>query len=478
LLSSFTSGAARNVKLLPVTCLLFAVCLNSVPAQTGASPAQGVGSAAVNPSVSPSLLDQKYFLGDFWGERSMLESEGFIFTPIYTAETFGNPTGGVKQGAVYDGLLDLEMTLDFKKMADWDGSFHVSSMYPMGNGLTATDTHDLLTVSEIEAYNTLHLFELWYEQKFLDDKIALRAGQLSADSEFFISDTASNFLCATYGWPGILGSNAPTPNYPYAAPGIRLQIDPDEHWRFLGAVYAGNPAPDRLGDPNPNRGPSDDFDNSGADFYVNGSQGIFDIDELWYNLNKEANAHGLPGTYKIGGWFHTDTFSDRRYDNNGIPLASPAGDGHSRALDGNYGFYGIADQAVWQDKSDPQQTREIDLFFRCGNAQGDRSVFDYYFDGGVTFNDMIPGRPSDLFGVATAYGHIGSGLEGFTEDQNHFDGTNLPVPDFEQNIEVTYIAQIAPWWTVQPDMQVIIHPGGSSAIPNALVFGCHTVIKF
>src|SRR5580658_1528178 len=81
LLSSFTSGAARNVKLLPVTCLLFAVCLNSVPAQTGASPAQGVGSAAVNPSPAPpSLLDQKYFLGDFWGERSMLESEGFIFT--------------------------------------------------------------------------------------------------------------------------------------------------------------------------------------------------------------------------------------------------------------------------------------------------------------------------------------------------------------------------------------------------------------
>jgi porin len=64
------------------------------------------------------------------------------------------------------------------------------------------------------------------------------------------------------------------------------------------------------------------------------------------------------------------------------------------------------------------------------------------------------------------------------EDENNFNGTNLPVPDFEQNIELTYFAQIAPWWTVQPDFQIIVHPGGSSAIANAVVLGCRTVISF
>ena len=444
------------------------------PAQLPALPTPGTQST----QATPSLLDQNYLLGDFKGERSSLESEGFTFTPVYTAETFGNPIGGVKQGAIYEGLLDLELTLDFKKMADWDGSFHVSSYYPMGNGLSDSDTHDLFLVSNIDAYDTLHLFELWYEQKFWADKAALRVGQMGADTEFFISANAANFLNGTYGWPAIIGSNAPTPNYPYAAPGIRLQLDPDPHWRFLGAVYAGNPAPDRLGDPNPNRAPSDDFNNSGTGFYINGSQGLFSINELWYNLNKEDNATGLPGTYKIGGWLHTDTFSNLRYDNHGVPLASPASDGHPQAVDGNYGFYGIADQAVWQDKSDPKQTREIDLFFRGGNALGDRSIFDYYLDGGVTFNGMIPGRPSDLFGVATAYGYIGSGLQGFTADENSFNGTDSPVPDFEQNIELTYLAQMSKWWTIQPDMQIIIHPGGSAAIPNAFVLGCRTTIAF
>jgi porin len=457
-----------------VACFMATSIAQGDPAQLPAP----LASAQCVPGSGEDWLDRKYLLGDFHKERCALEDEGLTFTPIYTAETFGNPIGGVSQGAIYEGLLDLELTLDFKKMADWDGSFHVSSYYPMGNGLTGSDTHDLLVVSNIDAYDTLHLFELWYEQKFWDDKAALRVGQMGANTEFCISTGAALFLNGTYGWPGILALSAPMPNYAYAAPGIRLQLDPEEHWKFLGAVYAGNPAPDRVGDPNPNRAPGDDFNNSGTGFYINGGEGLFSINELWYNLNQEKDARGLPGTYKIGGWLHTGTFSDKRYDNHGLPLASPASDGHPRAVDGNNGFYVVADQAVWQDKSDASQTKEIDLFFRAGNALKDRNVFDYYCDGGITFNGLIPGRPNDLFGIATAYGHIAPGLRGSEEDENSFEGTNLPAPDFEQNIELTYFFRIAPWWTVQPDFQVIIHPGGSSAIPDAVVFGCRTAITF
>ncbi len=63
----------------------------------------------------PGGAGPKYLLGDFGGERSKLADEGFTFTPSYTAETFGNPTGGVRQGVIYEGLLDLELTLNLKK---------------------------------------------------------------------------------------------------------------------------------------------------------------------------------------------------------------------------------------------------------------------------------------------------------------------------------------------------------------------------
>jgi porin len=459
---------------LPAILLAGLICISAARGDAPQLPAP----VTVPYSSAGGLMNQKYLLGDFNKERSTLENEGLSFTPIYSAEVFGNPTGGARQGVIYEGLLDLELTLDFKKMADWDGSFHVSSYYPMGSSLTNNDTHDLLVVSNIDAYDTLLLHELWYEQKFLDSKISLRVGQLGTDTEFFISDNGADFLNSTYGWPAILGSNAPTPTYPFGAPGVRLRLDPDEHWTFLGGVYAGNPAPDRLGDPNPNRAPDGDFNNSGTGFYINGSQGIFSINELEYHLNKEKDARGLPGNYKIGGWLHTDTFSSKRYDNNGVPLASSASDGRPQALDGNNGFYVVADQAVWQDKSDASQTKEIDLFFRGGNALGDRSVFNYYCDGGITLNGLLPGRPNDLFGIATAYGNIGSGLRGLAEDQNSFNSTDQPIPDFEQDIELTYFAQVTPWLTVQPDFQVIIHPGGSTALPNAVVLGCRTVISF
>lgn len=445
-----------------------------------ANPTQPSGPACPPDSseASEDILDQKYLGGDFWKQRSTLEDKGFTFTPTYSAEVFGNPAGGVKQGAVYEGLLNLPLTLDFQKMAGWAGSFYVNFYYPMGNSLTSGDTHELMTLSNISAYNTPHLFELWYEQKFLDDKLALRLGQLAADSDFYISGSSALFLAAPYGWPAILGNNVPAPIYDYATPGVRLRVDPDEHWSFQAGVYSGNPAPDRIGDPNPRRTPAHDFNNSGTDFNINGSDGLFSISELSYHLNQEKDARGLPGTYKIGGWLHAGTFSNSRNSDDGLSLADPASDGRPQAMDGNHGFYMIADQAIWQDKSNPDHVRQINLFFRAGNALADRSIFDFNCNGGVVFNGLIPGRPCDAFGVATAYGHMASGVRGKVVDENHFNGTNLPIPDYEQNIEFTYSAEIAQWWTVQPDIQVILHPGGSAAIPDALVLGCRTTITF
>src|SRR5471032_97970 len=40
--------------------------------------------------------------GDVWGLRNKIENYGFDFDPVYTGEVFGNASGGMKQGAVYD----------------------------------------------------------------------------------------------------------------------------------------------------------------------------------------------------------------------------------------------------------------------------------------------------------------------------------------------------------------------------------------
>ena len=38
-------------------------------------------------------------------------------------------------------------------------------------------------------------------------------------------------------------------------------------------------------------------------------------------------------------------------------------------------------------------------------------------------------------------------------------------------IEATYIIELTKWLSIQPDLQYIVHPGGSGEIPNALVIG-------
>lgn len=438
------------------------------------------GTPSTESDSKKTFLDQDHLFGfgKLDDQRSAWEDKGVIFDANYLSEVFGNPIGGIRHAADYDGVLDVELTLDFKKLADWDGSFHVSANYAMGNNLSANGTGDLLGVSNANSYNTLMLFELWYEQRLFNDKLSIRFGQMGADSEFFISSHATLFLNNTFGWPAIVDANAPTPSGPYGALGVRLRSDPDEQWTIQAALFEGNSAPDRNGDPDPDHVPGQNFDNSGTAFNLNGHDGAFGISELWYKLNQGQKAHGLPGTYKLGAWYHTGTFANNRFDDGGLSLSDPDSDGFPQKISGNGGLYFIADQTIWQKKGEGDDLKEIGLFFRAGNAQNDQSVFNYYFDGGISFNGVIPGRPDDSFGVATAYGHISSGLRGSVADENNFNGTALPLPDAEQNIEVTYSAKITPWCTVQPDIQFIVHPGGSAAIPDALVLGCRTTILF
>jgi porin len=43
--------------------------------------------------------------------------------------------------------------------------------------------------------------------------------------------------------------------------------------------------------------------------------------------------------------------------------------------------------------------------------------------------------------------------------------------DFEMILEWTYEMALAPWLTLQPDMQYILKPNGPGDIPNAFVLG-------
>ena len=67
-------------------------------------------------------------------------------------------------------------------------------LYPHGEGITDNYTGDFNRLSNIDAYDSVRLFELWFGQKFFADFFSIRIGQMSADQEFFQSASSNLFI--------------------------------------------------------------------------------------------------------------------------------------------------------------------------------------------------------------------------------------------------------------------------------------------
>src|SRR5229473_2758537 len=99
-------------------------------------------------------------------------------------------------------------------------------------------------------------------------------------------------------------------------------------------------------------------------------------------------------------------------------------------------------------------------------APSDRNLINLYFDTGLTFKGPIASRPDDTLGIGFAVGRISPQAAASDRDLVTLTGTPMPIRDYEAAIELTYQVQLAQDWSLQPDLQYIIHSGGH--VPNPL----------
>jgi porin len=245
---------------------------------------------------------------------------GVKFAATYIGETQGNVSGGLKQGAVYDGRLNLAVDVDLQKLAGLrELTFHANMFQVHGDGLSRSNLQNFLIVSGIEALPSTRLYEVWFEQKW-GNTLALRAGQLAADTEFINAKYTEVFTNASLGWPAITSVDLPSggPSPPLAALGARLRANVTSNLTLAAAIFDGDAAGPGPGDPQLR-------DNSGTNFRINDPPLL--IGEVQYIWNGEKGDPGLDGKFKIGGWRHFGEFSDQRFTAQGISLANPAGSG-------------------------------------------------------------------------------------------------------------------------------------------------------
>lgn len=407
------------------------------------------------------------------------EKKGIKFAATYIGEMLGN-TGGLKQGTVFEGRLNLAVDADFAKLAGWQGlTAHANIFAIHGDGLSRSNLQNFMVTSGIEALPSVRLYEAYFEQKFLHDKWSIRFGQLAADSEFLATKYTDVFTNASLGWPAITSVDLPAggPSPPLAAMGVRLYGKLTDDITLLTAVFDGNSAGPGTDDPQQRNA-------YGLNFRVNDPPLV--LGELQYAWKNFASVPHLPGTLKIGGWRHFGGFDDLRYSNDNLSLADPASSGTPRTFSGDNGIYVVIEQRLYTVPK--QDDRGIGVFLRASTSPDDRNLIDRYADAGIDFVGLFDQRPNDKFGVALGYAHVSKHAQALDLDFRALNGPAWPVRSSEAMVTMAYQYEVRSGWDLVPNIQYIARPGGGATDPrsatpgivlhDALVAGLRSVAKF
>ena len=426
-----------------------------------------------------SIRERDTLTGDWGGLRTALKDKGTDITLSYIGEDLNVVSGGLKRQSSYEGRFEFSIDSDLDKAIGWPGAkAHATVFNIHDSGRNAAENvGSLADPSNIDGLSTTRLFTAWLEQSLWNDRLSIRAGQLAADDEFFTSPTASNLINGTFGWAGLLSADMTNggPAYPVATPGIRLKIQPTDQFSVLAAAFNGNPAGHHC-DGNPQA-----CNRHGTKFPLD--SGTLWMGELQYGVDPTEETNDLPGIYKLGAWYSDNRFADQRYglDGNGavVPVSNPALDGPLNHK-GNWGFYGVVDQAIWKGDA-----RSLSVFLRGGFSPSNRNLVSRYADAGVGLKGLFASRPDDHLTLGVAYAKISPNAVAADRDAMQFSDAPYAARSSEIVYELNYTAQITPWWTLQPDLQYIVRPNGgqdpndpSRSLGHAFVVGLRTTIAF
>jgi porin len=486
-----TGRAASARSVLPAArCLTVATALmlnalaGSAFAATSPDAAPEAPEADLQIQAQPSnfwtgFWTRETMLGDMGGLRPWLGKYGVTFQLTETSEYLANVRGGLGRGGAYDGLTTATVGIDTQKAFGLPGGqFNVSALQIHGTNLSTRYLGTLNTASGIEAEATTRLWELWYQQSFLDKRVDIKIGQQSIDQEFITSQYSATFINTMFGWPALPSYDMPSggPAYPLSALGVRVRGQITPQLTALAGVFDGDPLgnnPDNL---------------HGTNFNLH--NGTLFIGELQYAINQPSdgemvgmNSNKLPGTYKLGVWYNNNRFDDQRFDNTGLSLANPASTGVPQSHHGNYSFYAVADQMIW--RPDPDEPRSIGVFTRLMGAPGDRNLVSFAANAGIVMKAPFKGRDDDSVGLAVTYIKVGNHVHDLDLDYRNFLNSPYGVRTQETTIEATYIYQVTPWWTMQADAQYTFNAGAgqnpndpTQPLRNTFVIGVRANLTF
>ena len=363
------------------------------------------------------------------------DSQVLTYEASYVSDFVGNISGGIDQSSTYLGMIDLAATFSTENAGLWrNGEFYIQIGNTHGGTPSADLVGDFQMLSNIENSDFTYLCQLWFKQSF--NRLSFTIGVHDMNSEFLISEYAGEYVNGSFGIMPSVSMNVPLSISPKNALGAVLQYNPVSYLSFLLGLYDGDPL-------------DLEQDKYNMNFSLSSEEGYFSIFEMQYNIgnNEESKA-----TYKVGGYYHSGDF---------INVTDSI-----ENINGNYGFYLIADQSIlsWVEYS-----RSLNAFAKFGISPQNRCFNNLFLAIGFNYYSPFKKRINDVMGLAIAKAFV---------SKNLINMSNGMCKSFETVLELMYKAKINQNIFIQPEIQYIINPGANTNLSNAIVGLLRTSISF
>ena len=312
-------------------------------------------------------------------------------------------------------LLNTFLSINGGKSLGWKGSSALVRLSQYA-GLGSEDSlGEVQCFSNIDGPARTTVYELWFQQLLINNKVRVKVGKIDATTEFAQVPTAGDFLNSSMGYsPTIQGF----PTYPEPKTGIGLFLTPNRTYALgLGAFQTQD----------------------------GGKLSIAETARTW------TTHDDLAGRVSIGYW---------RLD--GIHAGF---DGSPLSV--TQGAYGVAEQSFWRSAAtDGKIARALSGFMQFGTADGSSSRVTRHIGGGVVIEGTFGNRSRDSVGIAFT-------RVGFSADI-HKETDNRDELIFETYYKLNISRQVA----FVPDIQWIQYPSGALHEPGTPVVSQRVVVSF
>ena len=431
---------------------------------------QLIGHAPSAISGNPAAVNIDPGTGQLGKWLQIPEKAGLRLGGIWLGDTNGLISGGANPGTwSFNSVLIVGANLDAEELIGWKGaSFGIQFLQFNGQSINGKNTNQL--AGSVQGYNSLpgpnplnrsELYQLWYRQSFLDDRIVFRIGQqnptfdfnnvarpvATQDDALSIPSVTGLLYTPVFVTPTLLGAIG---GYYNSVAGVCVSVAPTKNTYLRYGFYDGNVA-------------------NGKQSGMTGPQFNGYTFNIWEGGVDWVIADRYPGNFGTGLWYQSGVLTTQ----SGV------------SQNGTGGYYFFGSQRVWSNEPKtaallpekggdakskvvvaeerPGQKSSISTFFQYGINNSEVLPMNQSFGMGLTGFGLVPGRPGDSMGVGMSWAWMNS---------NIFNRSS------ELMFQGYYQAHIIGGAFFQPAVSYIPTPGGDSSLGGAWAITFRVALLF